>query len=303
MKERISIAGGLALAIMSLSSCFITVHRDSLLVPVGRRSAEEVSATVDAKPVAVRLEPDGSGGSWLGIPLRELRGKRKLTVRLRISAPAASGPDAKLDDTRWTSPSALIDSDDPAVKAEAASLAAGRAGREGAARAILRFAQGMEFRPSPGMHRKKASESLAEGGGICVNHSRVFIALCRAAGVPARSISGTLSGVGRDGHHEWAEYRGDDGRWRPVDPVADFDLDGGPAEPKHVDLVYDIESNPIHPFDRGWERTNVALKNGDLSLFCADWNRQMRDGGMGYKRDGPGEVSIEYDLEKCLGPR
>jgi transglutaminase-like putative cysteine protease len=48
-----------------------------------------------------------------------------------------------------------------------------------------------------------AAQALALGRGVCQDHSHVMIALCRAAGVPARYVSGHLLGEG--GTHAWVE--------------------------------------------------------------------------------------------------
>jgi transglutaminase-like putative cysteine protease len=60
-----------------------------------------------------------------------------------------------------------------------------------------------------------ASEALAGGRGVCQDYAHIMLAACRAAGVPARYVSGHLAGEG--GSHAWVEvlhphpYCGD--RW------------------------------------------------------------------------------------------
>lgn len=48
-----------------------------------------------------------------------------------------------------------------------------------------------------------AAEALAGGRGVCQDHAHVALAVCRAAGVPARYVSGHL--VGDSGTHAWIE--------------------------------------------------------------------------------------------------
>ena len=48
-----------------------------------------------------------------------------------------------------------------------------------------------------------AAEALAGGRGVCQDYTHVMLALCRAAGLPARYVSGHL--VGEGGSHAWAE--------------------------------------------------------------------------------------------------
>ena len=48
-----------------------------------------------------------------------------------------------------------------------------------------------------------ASEALAGGRGVCQDYAHIMLAACRAAGVPARYVSGHLGGEG--GSHAWVE--------------------------------------------------------------------------------------------------
>jgi transglutaminase-like putative cysteine protease len=54
-----------------------------------------------------------------------------------------------------------------------------------------------------------AAEALTLGRGVCQDHAHVMIAICRAAGVPARYVSGHLLGEG--GTHAWVEVLVADG--------------------------------------------------------------------------------------------
>jgi transglutaminase-like putative cysteine protease len=48
-----------------------------------------------------------------------------------------------------------------------------------------------------------ASEALAGGRGVCQDYAHIMLAACRLAGVPARYVSGHLTGEG--GSHAWVE--------------------------------------------------------------------------------------------------
>jgi transglutaminase-like putative cysteine protease len=48
-----------------------------------------------------------------------------------------------------------------------------------------------------------AAEALASGRGVCQDYAHIMLAVCRAAGVPARYVSGHLTGEG--GSHAWVE--------------------------------------------------------------------------------------------------
>jgi len=51
--------------------------------------------------------------------------------------------------------------------------------------------------------RTSAAEAVAGGRGVCQDYAHVMIAVCRAAGLPARYVSGHL--VGEGGSHAWVE--------------------------------------------------------------------------------------------------
>jgi transglutaminase-like putative cysteine protease len=48
-----------------------------------------------------------------------------------------------------------------------------------------------------------AATALAGGKGVCQDYAHVMLAVCRAAGLPARYVSGHL--VGEGGSHAWVE--------------------------------------------------------------------------------------------------
>ena len=51
--------------------------------------------------------------------------------------------------------------------------------------------------------RTTASEALALGFGVCQDYAHVMLSTCRAAGLPARYVSGHM--VGQGGTHAWVE--------------------------------------------------------------------------------------------------
>ncbi len=51
--------------------------------------------------------------------------------------------------------------------------------------------------------RTTAAEALALGSGVCQDYAHVMLAVCRAAGLPSRYVSGHMLGLG--GTHAWVE--------------------------------------------------------------------------------------------------
>lgn len=87
-----------------------------------------------------------------------------------------------------------------------------------------------------GQSRDRASEVLRTGKGDCTEHALLFVALARAAGIPARGVHGLVyANYGETGPgmywHAWAEVKVGD-EWIPVDPTFDEDV----ADATHVAL-------------------------------------------------------------------
>ena len=73
-----------------------------------------------------------------------------------------------------------------------------------------------------------AGRVLARGSGDCNELTVLYVALARAAGLPARPVAGLVELGGRFYYHAWPEvYLGD---WVAVDPT----LDQFPADAGHL---------------------------------------------------------------------
>ena len=70
--------------------------------------------------------------------------------------------------------------------------------------------------------------------GDCTEHAELFVAMARAAGIPAREVAGLMwvERLGAFGGHAWAEVALD-GRWIAVDPT----WGQVPADPTHLRLA------------------------------------------------------------------
>jgi hypothetical protein len=130
---------------------------------------------------------------------------------------------------RWLTPAPLIQSDDPRIQAQA-RLIIGR--EQDPARAARRLAAWVRTH----VQRRataavpSAVRVLETRVGDCNEHAVLFVALARAAGLPARTVAGLLPVDRRFYYHAWAEvYLGD---WVAVDPM----LDEFPAGAAHVRL-------------------------------------------------------------------
>ena len=81
-----------------------------------------------------------------------------------------------------------------------------------------------------------ALSGLKTGRGVCTEFSGVFVGLCRAAGIPARIVSGywprrefkkgVETAMAEDDRHAWAEFYLPTVGWIPVEPSATLERNG-----------------------------------------------------------------------------
>jgi transglutaminase-like putative cysteine protease len=190
---------------LSVSAAAATVRWRRL--PDGGRAARVLLETVgdrlvfDTTAEVVRL--GGVGASPLPVlPASALTGRRLLTP------------------TRLTAPDSSI-------------IAAARALGGGDPLAVARRCSSWVHQRLPyGAGRTtvvtSASSALAGGVGVCQDHAHLMLALCRAAGVPARYVSGHL--VGESQSHAWVEV---------IVPAADVASGGAGAVAVAVDPCHD----------------------------------------------------------------
>jgi transglutaminase-like putative cysteine protease len=114
-------------------------------------------------------------------------------------------------------PTAFLQSDDPRLKKKSAEIVGGQkdAGKAAALLCDWVFRNvAKEFTPA----LSNALDTLTSLKGDCGEHTALYVALCRAAGIPAREVAGLAYAEGKLGGHAWAEvYAG--GQWVAVDPT------------------------------------------------------------------------------------
>lgn len=117
-----------------------------------------------------------------------------------------------------------LDLDDPNLREIAARLLTGTSSRAVQLNRLLDFTR-EHVADEVVLASPSAPEILAARKGDCTEHTRLFVALCRIAGIPAREVrgmalapSGPKEGGASFGRHAWAEVALD-GRWRAVDPT------------------------------------------------------------------------------------
>lgn len=125
-------------------------------------------------------------------------------------------PDAYLRDTPATAADGALRALATAAKGAEGALAAAHALAAAVADAIA-------YRPGVTEARTTAAEALALGEGVCQDHAHALIAVARAAGLPARYVSGYLfadaEGVAHEAAHAWAEIHVAGLGWVGFDPA------------------------------------------------------------------------------------
>jgi hypothetical protein len=253
----------------------------SLLIPVGRSAVirgNTFQVLIDTEPYDPQVIYDNYGGYWIEIPY-DLQEDSEILLRITTEDESAALYREESDDLqRWLSPSGLIDSDNPALTAEAEKLTVDSSSAIEKAQRIQRFViSHLKFINFTNHFRYKASDTYEMGYGMCVNYARLFVALSRAANVPARTVWGIIYNNGAyDYHHEWAEFLDDDGYWHPLDFTftTSFDL----SDIRYLDLIYSSEENPLYEQSRS-ERYSANMSQ----IIIYDTTDRAYDGRLGFK--------------------
>jgi hypothetical protein len=145
--------------------------------------------------------------------------KKFITINSNIQTWKEPQRVRKHDAEDFMQPEPLIESDDPAIRQRAAALKAGKSLLT--AEKISNWVAGhIDYTGYVGRNRG-AAYALKQRRGDCTEYAFLFVALCRANGIPARPVAGfvcTHSTVVDFGdYHNWAQFYLD-GRWHIADP-------------------------------------------------------------------------------------
>ena len=126
--------------------------------------------------------------------------------------------------------SPFIESDDPAIQAQAGAIKGDATDPRIVARRLVDWVHA-QVEKTPSVTVPSAREVLASRRGDCNEHAVLLAALARAAGIPARVIAGAV--YANDGfyYHAWNELWV--GAWVSADAV----FDQLPADATHVKLI------------------------------------------------------------------
>lgn len=170
----------------------------------------------------ISLEPVGTGASRATTPEAKPEELQAIASRLGLSEAEARATLA---------PEPLVESAHPKLVQASRRAVGDAADTLDATRRILRFIKShVRQQLVPGV--PSALTTLTSGAGDCNEHSALFAALARAAGVPTRVVVGLVYIDGRFGYHAWNEVQVTDG-WLSVDAT----WQQVPADVGHVALL------------------------------------------------------------------
>ena len=205
-------------------------------VSIVPRSRGQVRIADPESVQSLRLQIEGAG-SLFSNPDIQGAGQTYSEGILDLVHPSTLKPEPRDPEAgRYLLPEPLVESDDPAIRAEAArAVGPARTPREKTERLVRHVHAIIEKRPT--MSLPSATEVLRTRVGDCNEHTVLFVALARAAGVPARTAVGLVYLYGAFHYHAWAEVYlegpAGQGFWLPVDPT----LGQHPADATHIRLV------------------------------------------------------------------
>jgi hypothetical protein len=184
----------------------------------------------------VRLKLDVSGADLSAFDLTG--GTQRFDGRvLDVTDPRAlvAGP-ADPDRLRHLAPETFIESDDPEIVEQARRIAGAVTDPRARAERLVREVNAM-LDKKPTVSVPSAREVLRTKVGDCNEHTVLYVALARAAGLPARINVGLAMVRGAFYYHAWPEVyieaAGGRGYWLPVDPT----FNQFPADATHLRLL------------------------------------------------------------------
>ena len=202
------------------------------IVPAMRQRLDEPR---DVRRLRLRLEgAELPAGDLVGVG-QEVNGSIIELRDPRTLVPGPGDPEA----SRFLGSEPFIESDAPEIVAEAERAIGGIVGARARAERLTRHVNAL-LDKKPTVSVPSALEVLRTRVGDCNEHTVLYVALARAAGIPARIAVGLVYVRGAQGafyYHAWPEVYLDEGGgrglWLPVDPT----LNEFPADATHLRLA------------------------------------------------------------------
>lgn len=140
-------------------------------------------------------------------PHREIRILVNGIVDIEDSAGVVLPDEGKLSPLAYLAETSLTRADEAIVRFAAPILSRARDRRSNSLELSEAVCEAVRYEQGATDVHESAARAFARGKGVCQDHAHVFIACCRASGIPARYVSGYLY-TGKDGEvasHAWVD--------------------------------------------------------------------------------------------------
>ena len=173
----------------------------------------ELTVRTDETTESPRIAPN---------PFTEVLERTRDRVRLKLKSydnaeSSATRPVSDEKFAEFLKATPLMEVDDPVVREAALTAVGEETDARKAATRIADYVFRALRKQSPEIGELTAREILEQRIGDCSEHARLFVALCRSAGIPARRCSGYVCIGSHWGGHAWSEIW--IGAWIGADPT------------------------------------------------------------------------------------
>ncbi len=175
---------------------------------------------------------------------------RMITIKADLRVSRSANPISAEPGTSDLQPEKFIESDHPAIRRTAGTLK--QADEMHTIEAVFPWVASHVHYSGYADQERGALYALQQKKGDCTEYMDLFVALCRANGIPARRIGGYIcpeSAVlkARD-YHNWGEFYGD-GTWQIADPQNNV-LMRNPENYIAMRIIRASEDNPLGAYNR-----------------------------------------------------
>lgn len=189
-------------------------------LPLQQTPSQQVTRLVSSQPY--HMVDTHNGGQTLKVGFDRFPPFASKIVQLRVDLMMAEQSNASRESSlsKYLQDEKHIETENTEIQKVAAKISLGLQGQDAAVK-IGRWVSDHITYCGYVRNDRGALHALRTGSGDCTEHMHLFVALCRAAGIPARGVAGYICERSRVlspvDYHNWAEVYLD-GRWIIVDP-------------------------------------------------------------------------------------
>jgi transglutaminase-like putative cysteine protease len=191
----------------------------SAFVPVEQTGTQQCAKITASHAFNVQKDSLGNQSIQLQWPIYPPLSTNLITVQSKIQIWNKPSREEFLSAKDFLNAERYIESNDDQIRQQAASLKAGSTLQT--AQNIFNWVAGHVIDKGYVHNNRGAVYALKYGKGDCTEFAFLFVALCRASGIPARPMAGFICShsmvVDLSDYHNWAEFYLD-GRWYIADP-------------------------------------------------------------------------------------